>query len=81
MSDSIKKWHEMQEDKAAKIFESPDRGQTVTERPFRGDISDRVVIKSKPIISEGDKKLAYEILIRYSEEAILEATRILQSGR
>ena len=45
MSDSVKKWHEMQEDK--KIFESPDGGDTVTERPFMGDISERVVIKKK----------------------------------
>ena len=45
MSDSVKKWYEMQEDK--KIFESPDGGDTVTERPFMGDISERVVIKKK----------------------------------
>ena len=35
MSDSVKKWHEMQEDlKDKKIYESPDNGDTVTERPF-----------------------------------------------
>lgn len=79
MSDSIKKWHEMQEDKAAKIFESPDGGRTVTERPFGGDVSDRVVV-SKPILSEGTKQAAYQILVEYSEEAILEAARIL-NGR
>ena len=45
MSDTIKKWHEMQEDKSSSIFESPDRGETVTERPFGGDISERVIIK------------------------------------
>ena len=27
------------------IYESPDGGKTVTERPFNGDIKDRVVIK------------------------------------
>ena len=80
MSDSIKKWHEMQEDKAVKIFESPNGGRTVTERPFGSSISKRVVI-SKPILSEGDKKLAYNILVEYSEASILEAARIIQSGR
>ena len=56
MSDSVKKWHEMQEEKefAARvkalekaktfIYESPDNGDTVTRRPFNGDISDREVI-------------------------------------
>ena len=80
MSDSIRKWHEMQEDKNLKIYESPDGGETVTERPFGGDISDREVI-SKPIISEGTKQIAYNILVEYSEEAIIEAARILKSGR
>ena len=48
MSDSITKWHEMQEDKSFKIkdatitmdppmiYESPDGGETVKSRPFRG---------------------------------------------
>jgi len=56
MSDSIKKWHEMQEEKALRIkdavvtidtpkyiYESPD-GEIVTRRPFNGDIEDREVI-------------------------------------
>ena len=57
MSDSVKKWHEMQEagyttypgdvkvtiDKSKYIYESPD-GEIVTRRPFNGDISDREVI-------------------------------------
>ena len=48
MSDSVKKWHEMQEDlKDKKIYESPDNGDTVTERPFLGDISERVIIQKK----------------------------------
>ena len=48
MSDSVKKWHEMQEEvKDKKIYESPDGGDTVTERPFLGDISERIVIKKK----------------------------------
>tara|TARA_B110000977_G_scaffold12755_1_gene16199 strand:+ start:613 stop:1008 length:396 start_codon:yes stop_codon:yes gene_type:complete len=67
MSDSVTKWHEMQEDKPftiypgdikvhdvskfykeasePMIYESPDGGKTITERPFNGDIKDRVVIK------------------------------------
>jgi hypothetical protein len=31
-----------------KIFESPDGGKTVYERPFGGDISDRKLIKEYP---------------------------------
>tara|TARA_B100001113_G_C21013667_1_gene580435 strand:- start:561 stop:800 length:240 start_codon:yes stop_codon:yes gene_type:complete len=75
MSDSVKKWHEMQEElKDKKIYESPDGGETVTERPFLGDISERVVIKKK----ENDiKKQAYNILIEYDEEAIKKAYAIL----
>jgi hypothetical protein len=88
MSDSIKKYEELVEEgristtgpKTTYIYESPDKGETVTRRPFLGDISDRELIK-KPILSEGDKKLAYNILIEYSEASILEAARILQSGR
>lgn len=45
--------------------------------------------KSKPyfnkvaskIVSEGHKKQAYQILVEYSEEAILEAARILECSR
>lgn len=88
MSDSIKKYEELLEDgrisstssKGPYIYETPDNGKTITKRPFLGDISDREVI-SKPIVSEGDKKLAYNILVEYSEASILEAARILQSGR
>ena len=80
MSDSVTKWYEMQEDKDLKIYESPDGGKTVTERPFGGDISERVIIK-QPIISEGTKKQAYNILIEYPEDAILEAARILKNGK
>ena len=90
MSDSIKKYEELLEEGRLNstgtgtgltyIYESPDGGKTVTRRPFLGDISDREVIR-KPIVSEGDKKLAYNILIEYSEASILEAARILQSGK
>ena len=75
MSDSVKKWHEMQEEaKDKKIYESPDGGETVTERPFLGDISERVVIIKK---EKDIKKQAYNILIEYDEEAIKKAYKIL----
>ena len=89
MSDTITKYWEMvadgriDPDKKSTtrpyIYESPDGGLTVTQRPFGGDISDREVI-SKPIVSEGTKQKAYRILVEYSKEAILEAARILKSG-
>ena len=60
MSDSIKKWHEMQEEKALRIkdavvtidtpmiHESPDGGKTVRSRPFRDpQKSDRYVQQVK----------------------------------
>ena len=75
MSDSVKKWHEMQEElKDKKIYESQEGGDTVTERPFLGDISERVVIKKK---EKDIKKQAYNILIEYDEEAIKKAYAIL----
>ena len=78
MSDSVKKWHEMQEEvKDKKIYESPDGGDTVTERPFLGDISDRIVIKKK---EKDIKKQAYNILVQYDEEAILKAAKILKDN-
>jgi len=77
MSDSVTKWHEMQEDKAAKIYESPDVGQTVTERPFGGDIADRKVIKM-PITQI--KQKAYRLLCEYDEEVIRMAMKIIDIG-
>ena len=78
MSDSISKWHELQEEKTY-IYESPDKGETVTRRPLGGGISEREIIK-RPIVSEGHLKQAYQILIDYPEEAILEAARILKTS-
>lgn len=71
----------MQEDGETLIYESPDGGKTVTSRTLGGDISERVIVKGKttPIVSEGYKKQAYQILIDYPEESILEAARILKS--
>lgn len=34
-----------------------------------------------PIVSEGHKKQAFNILVEYPEQAILEAARILRSGK
>jgi hypothetical protein len=76
MSDSISKWHEMQEEQTY-IYESPDKGETVTRRPFGTSIYERQVIK-QPIVSEGNLKQAYQILIDYPKEAILEAARIIK---
>ena len=54
MSDSVKKWHEMQEAKKSTqtatsagtfIYESPDGGETVTRRPFDRGIDGREVIQ------------------------------------
>lgn len=67
MSDSITKWHEMQEDNVNKgkahrmypgdnyvttstndstyIYESPDGGRTIFQRPFGGSIEERETIK------------------------------------
>jgi len=81
MSDTVSKWHEMQENREVKIYESPDKGQTVTERPFGGSISERKVIKKSTFISEGHKKQAYRILLEFPEESIIEAARILKSGK
>ena len=71
MSDSIKKWHEMQEEKAAKIYESPDGGKTIKERPFR-----------EPIVHPQTdlKKKAYKLLCEYDEEVIRIAMKIIDIG-
>lgn len=88
MSDSVKKWHEMQEDKKATrslypgdiyIYESPDSGKTVTRRPINSDITEREVIL-KPEINKEVKKDAYTILSIYSEDSIRLAAKILDVG-
>lgn len=77
MSDSIKKWHEMQEDKAAKIFESPDRGETITERPFGSSDAERKIIKHP---QSELKQNAYRLLCEYDEEVIRMAMKIIDIG-
>ena len=100
MSDSVKKWHEMQEDKLDEccgsdcgchddnmsatmegkfIYESPDGGETVTRRPFMGDISEREVIQ-KPSIDSKTREKAYTILSLYAEDEIRLAAKILDVG-
>lgn len=78
MSDSVKKWYEMQEDK--KIFESPDGGETVTERPFGGDVSDRKIIQHPQRELQEIKKQAYTLLANYDEQVIRMANKILDIG-
>ena len=43
-----------------------------TEKPYKP--------YTNRLVSEGHKKQAYNILVEYPEEAILEAARILRSG-
>lgn len=87
MSDSIKKYEEMMEEVRMNstrpgttyIYESPDKGRTVTKREIGQSIATREVIK-RPFLSEDDTKQAHTILVNYSTEAILEAARILSNG-
>lgn len=78
MSDSVKKWHEMQEDK--KIYESPDGGETVTERPFGGDVADRKVIQHPQREVQELNKKAYRLLTEYDEDVIRLAMKIIDIG-
>lgn len=80
MSDSIKKWHEMQQDKELKVFESPDGGDTVTVRPFGGDIEDRVVIQHPQKEEYEIKQKAYRLLCEEDERVIRMAMKILNIG-
>ena len=88
MSDSIKKWHEMQEDKKNQtatspgtfIYESPDGGKTVTQRPFGGGIEDRVVIQHPESEAAEIKKQAYTLLCNTDERVIRMAMKILDIG-
>jgi hypothetical protein len=64
MSDSIKKYWELVEDGVI----NPDENTTQWH------------LKSRKVVSEGHKRQAYNILVEYPEEAILEAARILKNG-
>lgn len=91
MSDSIKKWHEMQEEKelltqsstgeGTFIYESPDGGDTVTRRPFGSDIDERETIKFTPKLSEDQIKEAYKVLAYYDAEVILHAAEIIEKDK
>jgi hypothetical protein len=65
MSDSIKKYWELVEDGVI----NPDEKTTQWH------------LKSRKVVSEGHKRQAYNILVEYPEEAILEAARILKDGK
>jgi hypothetical protein len=87
MSDSITKWHEMQESKLQSatmegtfIYESPDGGETVTRRPFNGDVKDREVIKLPQANSYELKQKAYTLLCDVDEDVIRMANKILDIG-
>jgi hypothetical protein len=89
MSDSITKWHEMQEAKKDSqtatsagtfIYESPDGGKTVTARPFGGDIEDRVVIEHPQKEEYEIKQKAYRLLCEEDERVIRMAMKILDIG-
>ena len=88
MSDSVTKWHEMQEDKSTQtatgagtfIYESPDGGKTVTQRPFNGDISEREVIQHPEKESYELKQKAYTLLTEYDKKVVLLAAKILEVG-
>ena len=86
MIDSIKKWHEMQEDKKANqtatsagtfIYESPDGGETVTRRPFESGITEREVIQHP---TSELKKKAYRLLCDHDEDVIRMAMKIIDIG-
>ena len=78
MSDSVKKWHEMQEEKKLSsttatsegkfIYESPDGGITVTKRSFNEIKGDKEV-----------RKQAFTLLVQYPEEVVRMAYKILNS--
>lgn len=89
MSDTITKWHEMQEAKKYSqtatmegkfIYESPDGGKTVTKRPFDGDIKDRVIIQHPESEYAELKKEAYTLLCNTDERVIRIAMKILDIG-
>jgi glucose-6-phosphate 1-dehydrogenase len=52
----------MEEMKDKKIFESPDGGKTIYERPFGGDISERT------LINEETRKSIFPDSVEYTDE-------------
>ena len=62
------------------IYESPDGGKTVTQRPFGGDISERVVIQHPKKEEFEIKQQAYRLLCDVDERVIRMAAKILDIG-
>jgi len=52
----------MEEMKDKKIYESPDGGKTIYERPFGGDVSERT------LISEETRKSIFPDSVEYTDE-------------
>ena len=66
MSDSVKKWHEMQEEKKFSFIDAQKKFDAIEDKPSLTDLM---------------KSQAYSILVTYQEESILEAARILNLSR
>jgi len=83
MSDSVKKWYDMQDDnqdsKVSYIFESPDRGKTIYRREF--GTTERELVDNTPMfevkLTEEEVKEAYKVLAYYEKNVILYAAKIL----
>jgi hypothetical protein len=52
----------MEEMKDKKIYESPDKGETIYERPFGGDLSERT------LISDETRKSIFPSSVEYTDE-------------
>jgi len=61
-------------DSVKKYYEMVEDGLIEEKEPTKPNINNYIV-------SEGAKQEAYTILVTYREESILEAARILKSGR
>lgn len=88
MSDSIRKWHELQEEKKTKdevvfIFESPDGGKTIKKRPFEGGAKQKYATgsKGKAGLTKREVNDAYQMLADYDESSIEFAYEIIQMLR
>jgi hypothetical protein len=64
LEDKLIEFHDKltEEMKDKKIFESPDGGKTIYERPFGGDISERT------LISEDTRKSIFPDSVQYTDE-------------
>jgi hypothetical protein len=64
LEDKLIEFHDklMEEMKDKKIFESPDGGNTIYERPFGGDLSERT------LISDETRKSIFPSSVEYTDE-------------